>query len=70
MFHDIETDLMRAWQLLHDISEQNTHNQKISSILLTRINPLKVRLTFFSLNVKGLMLLYLCRKERSMSPPD
>ena len=55
MFHDIDTDLMRAWQLLHEISEQNTHNQKMSSILLTRVNPLKASSDIIHLEYKDLM---------------
>lgn len=58
MFHDMETDLMRAWQLLHDISEQNQHNQKMSSILLTRVGPVKVRFDVLVLcSIENLMTL-------------
>ncbi|KZT72945.1 hypothetical protein DAEQUDRAFT_704740 [Daedalea quercina L-15889] len=41
MYHDTDADLVRAWQLLHELSEQNTHNLKLSSTLRTQAGTLK-----------------------------
>ncbi|KAH9837314.1 uncharacterized protein C8Q71DRAFT_757668 [Rhodofomes roseus] len=41
MYHDTDTDLVRAWQLLHELSEQNAHNLKLSNALRTQASTLK-----------------------------
>ncbi|KAH9929713.1 uncharacterized protein B0H18DRAFT_995857 [Fomitopsis serialis] len=41
MYHDTDTDLVRAWQLLHELSEQNAHNFKLSNTLRTQAGTLK-----------------------------
>lgn len=43
MFHDMDSDLIRAWQLLHELSEQNAHNHKMSAALQSQAGALKVR---------------------------
>lgn len=43
MYHDTDADLVRAWQLLHELSEQNAHNLKLSTALRTQASTLKVR---------------------------
>lgn len=42
MYHDIEGDLVRAWQLLNELGEQNAHNHKMSSNLHGITDSLKV----------------------------
>lgn len=41
MYHDMETELIRAWQLLHELSEQNAHNHKMSLALHSQAGALK-----------------------------
>lgn len=44
MYHydSIENDLVKAWQLLHELSEYNAHNQKLAANLHSVANSLKV----------------------------
>ena len=42
MYHDVDNDFMRAWQLLHELSEQNAINQKMSLNLHSLTDALKV----------------------------
>lgn len=44
MYHDMEGDLIRAYQLLMELSEQNGHNHKMSSSLHSLTDTLKVHL--------------------------
>lgn len=41
MYHEMENDLMRAWQLLHELSEQNAHNYKMAVALRSQAGGLK-----------------------------
>ncbi|KAL6307635.1 hypothetical protein BKA93DRAFT_815671 [Sparassis latifolia] len=41
MYHDIDSDLIRVWQLLHELSEQNAHNQKMAGALQSQAGALK-----------------------------
>ncbi|KAI0348132.1 hypothetical protein BDW22DRAFT_1320468 [Trametopsis cervina] len=41
MYHDVESDYVRVWQLLHELSEQNALNQKMSENLHTVTETLK-----------------------------
>ncbi|OSD06165.1 hypothetical protein PYCCODRAFT_1423049 [Trametes coccinea BRFM310] len=41
MYHDIEGDLIRAWQCLQDLSEQNALNLKMASTLASQAHSLK-----------------------------
>ncbi|OCH88770.1 hypothetical protein OBBRIDRAFT_65700 [Obba rivulosa] len=43
MYHDLDSDLIRAWQLLHEISEQNSHNHKMASTLQSQADSLKTQ---------------------------
>ncbi|THG96946.1 hypothetical protein EW026_g4971 [Hermanssonia centrifuga] len=43
MYHDIESDLIRAWQLLHELTEQNAHNHKMSNNLHGLADTLKTQ---------------------------
>lgn len=38
----MDTDLLRVLQVIHDLGEQLTHNQKITAALQTQANALKV----------------------------
>lgn len=42
MYHDVDNDFLRAWQLLHELSEQNALNHKMSSNLHSLTDALKV----------------------------
>ena len=42
MYHDSDADLIRAWQILHELSEQNAMNHKIAAGLATQAHSLKV----------------------------
>ncbi|KAI0830790.1 hypothetical protein BC628DRAFT_902914 [Trametes gibbosa] len=41
MYHDLDNDLIRAWQILHELSEQNALNQKMASTLASQAHSLK-----------------------------
>jgi hypothetical protein len=42
--NDLEGDFfLRAWQIINEISDQLTHNQKFSSSLLSQADSVKVR---------------------------
>ncbi|KAI0375483.1 hypothetical protein BV20DRAFT_1040855 [Pilatotrama ljubarskyi] len=41
MYHDLDGDLIRAWQILHELSEQNALNQKMASTLASQAHSLK-----------------------------
>ncbi|KAL4251499.1 hypothetical protein ABKN59_005095 [Abortiporus biennis] len=43
MYHDIDSELLRAFQLLHEIAEQNAHNAKMTSDLLGYSGALKTQ---------------------------
>ncbi|KAK7686562.1 hypothetical protein QCA50_010162 [Cerrena zonata] len=47
MYHydSIENDLVKAWQLLHELSEYNTHNQKLAANLHNVTHNLKGKAT-------------------------
>lgn len=45
MYHDMEGDLIRAYQLLMELSEQNSHNHKMSSSLHGLAETLKTQAT-------------------------
>lgn len=47
MYHDMEGDLIRAYQLLMELSEQNNHNYKMSGSLHGLTDTLKVNLCAF-----------------------
>ena len=38
----MESELLRVWQLVHELSDQLVHNQKIASILQSQAGALKV----------------------------
>ncbi len=42
-FNTMDGDLLRIWQLVHDLSEQLAHNQKLTATLQAQANSLKVR---------------------------
>jgi hypothetical protein len=42
MYHDVDNDFMRAWQLLIELSEQNALNHKMSANLHGMADALKV----------------------------
>ena len=42
MYYDTEAELIRAWQCLMDLSEQNALNLKMASSLATQAQSLKV----------------------------
>ena len=47
--NDVEGDfIFRAWQIISDISDQLTHNQKFTSSLLSQAESLKVRLPYLA----------------------
>lgn len=46
MYHDVDSDFMRAWQLLHELSEQNAVNMKMSTNLHSLTDALKVNRNF------------------------
>lgn len=46
MYYDMENDLIRAWQLLLDLSDLNAHNQKVAAGLNNIAAGLKVRQRF------------------------
>ena len=39
---DMDTDFLRAWQLIHDLSDQLAHNQKLISTLTSQAGALQV----------------------------
>ncbi|KAH9858279.1 hypothetical protein C2E23DRAFT_920626 [Lenzites betulinus] len=41
MYHDLDSELIRAWQILHELSEQNALNQKMASTLASQAHSLK-----------------------------
>ncbi|KAI0692955.1 hypothetical protein BC835DRAFT_1097849 [Cytidiella melzeri] len=41
MYHDVDNDFMRVWQLLHELSEQNALNHKMSTNLHALTDVLK-----------------------------
>ncbi|TBU50029.1 hypothetical protein BD309DRAFT_908551 [Dichomitus squalens] len=41
MYHDLDGDLIRAWQILHELSEQNALNQKMAATLASQAHALK-----------------------------
>ncbi|KAI0639885.1 hypothetical protein C8Q77DRAFT_1268309 [Trametes polyzona] len=41
MYHDHDGDLIRAWQILHELSEQNALNHKMASTLASQAHSLK-----------------------------
>ncbi|KAH9949360.1 hypothetical protein B0H21DRAFT_728598 [Amylocystis lapponica] len=41
MYHDVDSDFIRAWQIIHELSEQNLHNQKMSTALTGQAGALK-----------------------------
>ncbi|KAI0081147.1 hypothetical protein K474DRAFT_1695282 [Panus rudis PR-1116 ss-1] len=43
MYYDIEGDLVKAWQLLHELGEQNAHNAKMSANLKGAVGTLKAK---------------------------
>lgn len=45
MYHDMEGELIRAYQLLMELSEQNNHNHKMSNNLHSLTDTLKVHLS-------------------------
>lgn len=47
MYYDIEGDLIRAYQLLMELSEQNNHNHKMSNSLHGLTDTLKVNTCAF-----------------------
>lgn len=40
----MDSDLLRAWLLVHELSDQLAHNQKMTNALQSRAISLKVRL--------------------------
>jgi hypothetical protein len=40
---DMDGELLRAWQLILELSEQNSHNQKIADALKQQATTLQVR---------------------------
>ena len=42
MYHDLDGDLIRAWQILHELSEQNALNHKMAAALASQAHSLKV----------------------------
>ena len=42
MYHDLDGDLIRAWQILHELSEQNALNHKMAATLASQAQSLKV----------------------------
>ena len=45
----MDNDLLRAWLLVHELSDQLAHNQKMSTALQARATSLKVPSVLFSL---------------------
>lgn len=48
MYHqaqDMDSDFVRAWNLIHELSEQLAHNQKMISTLASQAGLLQVRAT-------------------------
>lgn len=43
----MDNELLRVWQLLHELSDQLNHNQKISTALQSQAHALKVRFICF-----------------------
>ncbi|KAI1794021.1 hypothetical protein LXA43DRAFT_971651 [Ganoderma leucocontextum] len=41
MYHDLDGDLIRAWQILHELSEQNALNHKMAASLASQAHSLK-----------------------------
>ncbi|PIL31503.1 hypothetical protein GSI_06205 [Ganoderma sinense ZZ0214-1] len=41
MYHDLDGDLIRAWQILHELSEQNALNHKMAAGLASQAHSLK-----------------------------
>ncbi|KAI0715071.1 hypothetical protein C8Q76DRAFT_729481 [Earliella scabrosa] len=41
MYHDLDGDLIRAWQILHELSEQNALNHKMAATLASQAQSLK-----------------------------
>jgi hypothetical protein len=41
----MDNELLRIWQLVHELSEQLAHNQKITNALQSQANTLKVRIS-------------------------
>ncbi|KAI0718903.1 hypothetical protein C8T65DRAFT_637311 [Cerioporus squamosus] len=39
--HDLDSDLIRAWQILHELSEQNALNHKMAATLASQAHSLK-----------------------------
>lgn len=41
----MDSELLRVWQLVHELSDQLAHNQKIANTLQSQAGALKVRLS-------------------------
>lgn len=47
MYHDLDSELIRAWQLLHELAESNARNRELASGLHGVADTLKVNYTLF-----------------------
>ena len=50
---DIDSELVRAWQMLQELVEQQEHNQKLIATLKSRASSLKVRMLRIHICVTG-----------------
>lgn len=50
--HDLDSDLIRAWQILHELSEQNALNHKMAATLASQAHSLKVCLVASCITTK------------------
>ena len=42
MFHDLDSELVRAWQLLNELSDTNSRNRELAANLRNYADALKV----------------------------
>lgn len=61
LFSPMDNELLRVWQLIHELSDQLAHNQKIANALQNQAGSLKVRTVSQSEHMHGLMTMAYCR---------
>ena len=66
MYHDIDSELIRAWQLLHELADSNQRNRELAVGLRNVADTLKVSPADYLLPVCNLTL-YIFRARRRTS---
>ena len=67
MYHDLDGDLIRAWQILHELSEQNAINQKMAATLASQAHALKVCIGCETYRSRAFIHVEFCRVKQRPS---